>query len=332
MEIPKKPLMPRDMAGSMTFEGGTGALHRMVGFDGFMEAYKVDATNRIYTPDHVDPDRTNPNAPWSTVFVPVGCGNPIIARMIIQAEDILNMAIRDRTVRAGFLMHMWKLKEALLGCERVANEIVTMIQAKCDEIKAMKIQAGLRAWNPAPSVDGLLLNAQTYLNNANRAVRLISSMPGFVLPLSKPHKNFDVLIPDMEKLVDKDSDLLAFVKKHTEFIRRIAEMRNYDEHEYDKGKRTVIHDFRIRPDGVSLWVPQWGMEGDELTSIVDEIPQMMDYLVGIAEEMFMRVTIFQALKINMPVSIEEIDPVEPDCPVRYRMHYHWSPPAEQAAR
>ena len=54
-------------------------------------------------------------------------------------------------------------------------------------------------------------------------------------------------------------------------------------------------------------------------SIVDEVPQMMNCLVGIAEEMFMQVTIFQALKINMPISIEEIDPVAPDCPVRYRV-------------
>ena len=46
---------------------------------------------------------------------------------------------------------------------------------------------------------------------------------------------------------------------------------------------------------------------------------MMNCLVGIAEEMFMQVTIFQALKINMPISIEEIDPVAPDCPVRYRV-------------
>lgn len=325
MEKPKTP-MPRDMAGSMTFEGGTGGILRMVSFTGFLEAYKVDATNRVYTPDHVDPDRTNPNAPWSTTYVPVGCGNPIIARIVVQSLDMLNMVIHDRTIRADFLMHLWKLKEALLACEVVANDIVPKILGKCDEVKAMRINPAQRAWNPKPSVDGLQLAAQTFLNNANRAVRLIASMPRFVMPLSKPHMNFDVLATDIEKLVPADSELLAFVKRYSDFIRRIAVMRNFEEHENDSGPKTVINDFVIRPDGISLTVPEWGMEGEKLVSIVDEIPQMMDYLLGIGEEMFLRLVIFQTEKESMPISITQIDPLSETCPMQFRMNYHWSPP------
>ncbi len=59
-----KKASPRNEAGSVKLEGGTGSLIRMIGLDGFMEAYKSDTTFRIQTPEDVDPQDTNPAAPW----------------------------------------------------------------------------------------------------------------------------------------------------------------------------------------------------------------------------------------------------------------------------
>jgi hypothetical protein len=56
--------MPRDAGGSIEITEGTGPIRAMVSTGELLELYKVDKTFRVATPETIDPERTNPNAPF----------------------------------------------------------------------------------------------------------------------------------------------------------------------------------------------------------------------------------------------------------------------------
>lgn len=63
---PKVPMPYRDSAGSFEFKEGTGPITGMCSLGDFLELYKVDATKQVRSPESIDPERTNPFAPWTT--------------------------------------------------------------------------------------------------------------------------------------------------------------------------------------------------------------------------------------------------------------------------
>src|SRR5437868_6201755 len=87
---PNERRLPRDLGGSISLEEGTGGIVAMLDCGDFLEIYKQDITFRFETPDTIDPDRTNPNAPFAAmVSEKIGTSNPIIARVVLQGQDLL---------------------------------------------------------------------------------------------------------------------------------------------------------------------------------------------------------------------------------------------------
>ena len=77
--------LPRDAAGHLELNEGTGGIIAMCSCDGFLEVYKQDVTYRIQTPETIDPDRTNPHTRFvAAVADRVGSSNPIVARVLLQ--------------------------------------------------------------------------------------------------------------------------------------------------------------------------------------------------------------------------------------------------------
>jgi len=56
--------LPRDAAGYLDLNEGTGGIIAMCSCDGFLEVYKQDLTYWIQTPQTIDPDRVNPHTPF----------------------------------------------------------------------------------------------------------------------------------------------------------------------------------------------------------------------------------------------------------------------------
>lgn len=65
MDTPRaKNNLPRHSAGSMELKEGTGPITAAFSCGSFLEIYKQDITFRIRTPEAIDPEELNPNAPW----------------------------------------------------------------------------------------------------------------------------------------------------------------------------------------------------------------------------------------------------------------------------
>ena len=81
-------ILPRDRAGKIEFPQANGHIKHMLGLDGFMEIYAVNATYRLKTADNLDPKRTVPDMPGSqSVHALVGSSSPFIARIVIQSVE-----------------------------------------------------------------------------------------------------------------------------------------------------------------------------------------------------------------------------------------------------
>src|SRR5712692_5775154 len=90
---------PRDFAGILDLRDGTGGITAMCSCGEFLEVYKQDRTFRIKTPESIDPDRTNPNAPFvAAVSDTVGSSSPAIARVLRQGRDIIEAVVFAREV------------------------------------------------------------------------------------------------------------------------------------------------------------------------------------------------------------------------------------------
>ncbi len=115
----------RELGLSVDLHEGTGPIMAMCSCGDVLEVYKSDKTFRVRTPDAFDPEVINPDAPWlASLSDDVGSSNPIVARVLLQAQDILNVAAFGGEVDTeAVLTQLHKCKESLIACERVAKRV-----------------------------------------------------------------------------------------------------------------------------------------------------------------------------------------------------------------
>ena len=81
---------PRDSAGYVDLNGGTGPVTGMYPAGPFMEVFKIDKTFRVHTPEALDPGRKDPNMSFVVSATEgIGSGNLIVARVFIQISEAL---------------------------------------------------------------------------------------------------------------------------------------------------------------------------------------------------------------------------------------------------
>jgi hypothetical protein len=309
----------RESAGSMTFKEGDGPIMRMVSCGDFMEVYKRNATFQVKTPDAIDPQKTNPNAPWTATHFPdIGCAHPIVARLMIGTDDMVKQALfKNETNKDAITLHAQQLKELLLACDAIAVRINADVEKIIAQVKAAGVKSDNhgRAINPLPQVPNLPVDCQTFLNQANRAVRHISSMPTLFIELPRKDANFDRLAEHLETVVPAESRLLALVKENAPTVRRIVGLRNSDEH--SDGPKTVINNVSIAADG-AMWVPQWGREGTDLLDIRWEMKEIVRYLLELAETMVV-LCLQESMSEKFPMVFIRNPNPDPACPIEVSM-------------
>src|SRR3972149_7992770 len=133
--------LPRHLAGSFELKEGTGPITAMCPCGEFLEIYKVDKTFRVKTPEAIDPEKMNPNAPWVASPVDdVGSSNPIVARVLLQGHEILNSAPFEGEVnKDAVTTHLHDCKESLVACEKTAKRGGSHIDRVVSEVNAQGI-------------------------------------------------------------------------------------------------------------------------------------------------------------------------------------------------
>lgn len=317
-EPPKVPMPSRDGAGKFEFKEGTGPITRMVSYGTFMEIYKVDTTAQLRSPEDVDPDRTNPNAPWvSTVDLKAGSGNEIVSRLCIQSCELLKAVSLPAGVdKEVLLRHMHKIKEELLQCQQVSQRVNSQVSEIIGKLERNEIQRDNygRGFNPFPQVKDLQHEANNFLISANKVVRAVCGIPRLYVRV-KEDSNFDYLAKTLVAVVAADSDLLRFVTDQIDSTRRIVDLRNFAEHARDD-KQTEIANFKVQADG-RIRVPCWGMTKGDEANIHDEMEAITLFLRDIAEGMFI-LSLQQFRQQGFPMILVAVEKPDPQCPLFYQ--------------
>ena len=270
MQPPKQPAKPRiarrprDAAGKMELQGGTGPIKHMISFGDFMEVYKVDKTFRVRTPNSVDPSNTDANAPWIVQdTADTGCAHPIVARVVIQSRSFLREMMISRQIDVDAAMTvLHAAKEGLLSCEAAVRRLHSAVRSVVESVEARGLywSKDARAINPFPHVQDLEAYSGDILVKANRQVRTICELAGCFVNLERRHSNFDHLFKELEAKLGPDAPLTVMVGECSQFVRHVAELRNFEEHKGDV--RTVIHNFALGPaPDYALIAPSWEVVG-----------------------------------------------------------------------
>jgi len=310
--------MPRDAGGSIEITEGTGPIRAMVSTGELLEIYKSDKTFRLETPETIDPARTNPNAPFVVTRVhDVGTSNRIVARVLLQADQILTSAlVADQEKVNSVRKQLHACKEHLLRCEAVANHL----RVKMDKVqeRVNQLQSGnARLINPLPQVDGLEADCGTFLADVNRAVRMVSGLPSLFVPLEKPDNNFDHLQDRLVKEIGENEAVTQLVTAAAPDLRRLVDLRNYFEHPAQR--KTVVRNFHVLPEG-SVSQPTWNLSGDTPVSILKDMSDATDLLVCVTEELLINLVLYRG-RDRFLFNVQETpdDQLDRDFPVKYRV-------------
>jgi hypothetical protein len=309
--------LPRDAAGYLDLTEGTGGIIAMCSCDDFIEVYKQDVTFRVQTPESIDPDRTNPRAPFvAAVADSVGCSNPIVARVLLQGQDIIKAAafepqIDDKAV----IRELHAIKEALVACYKVADRVGSHVDRIVKEGETHGLPGDKRgSFNPFPQVPDLDADTTNFLIQAKRAIRRISSLPAIFFSIPGD-SDFDHLLKRLSN-VPAAKDMLNFVRDNTPGIGYLSELRNCQEHP-KKGRETRIDNFKVLPDG-TVAVPMWYVTGETPRPIAGEMRQAIEFLTMMAEAMLIHL-VMAGVTRKFPFIIQPIEPVDPTNPMKYRL-------------
>lgn len=320
-----KKTLPRHAAGSFELKEGTGPITAMCSCVSFLEIYKVDKTFRVLTPESVDPEETNPNAPWvASPVSDVGSSHPAVARVLLQSTEMLKAALfREPIDKEEITVQLHSCKEALVACDLIAKRVTFRTEAIISEVSNIGVSTDNRGrgLNPFPQVVDLETDCATFLIQANRAIKLICEFAQLFFSFDRPDSNFDHLGNRLATAVGEDTGITKFVRANAGGVRYLVDLRNY--HEHPKKKiRTAIENFRVLPDR-RIQVPSWriiGIDGYEPNSISDEMSAAVGFLLDIAESMFINLVLHH-VSPKFPYIIEGVpeESINEKCPIRYRL-------------
>lgn len=320
----KKPMYPRDSAGSFRVPSAkTDAIVEMCPLTGFMEIYTPTETFKLQTPESIDPERTNPNAPWVNVKThDVGSTSPYVARTLITASRLLHpLGNHDEQRHSAVLELMHGIKETLLQCAAASDAFCRSVEeaASALDSSGYKKAAGANALEVFPVVQDLNGKSTAFLISARRLITEVCRIPALFLPMERSHSSLEHLLEkDLYRRLGEEHGLVKFLEPFIPGTKRLIELRNGQEHATTtKGRALEVHNFEHVPSG-QVRHPVWFLQGDEPEDIYTTMKSVPDFLVNLAEGMFVG-ALHETLPKWPPFFISPIDEPDPQCPVRYHM-------------
>jgi hypothetical protein len=316
----KKRMWPRDAGGSFKLDGGTGPLTGMCNCVDFMEVYKVDTTFRIKSPESIDPERTNPHAPWvNSIEEGVGSAHHAVARVLMQGRQLLDGGIfnpapdKDAVVR---LLHA--IKEELVACDKVATRVRNIVESIAAQIQSQAPASPPRMLSPFPQIADLDGEATAFLIRAKRAVRLMCSLPSKFIDVPDKDSNFEFLGATVKAKLGVDSPVTQLIENHADAVKHLIELRNFQEHP-SSTKSTVVNNFRVLPDG-RIGLPEWYVTDSQARLIHEDMNGAVAFLI-VTAELLLAYLVQHVIDPKWPLVIVQIPEEQQDAaaPVRLRV-------------
>jgi hypothetical protein len=311
----------RDSAGSVELHGGTGAILHMIGLANFLESYKSDTTFRVQTPQSIDPQNTNPNAPWVVTRIDgIGASSFAVARVFLQGHEMLQQGIFvEEFDKSAVLNQLHACKEQLVICETTAAKVVKRVEEILTRIQTSGIGRDNhgRALNPFPQVQDLVADTTVFLIHAKRAVTEATALVAAVLGVPVQGANFRILGERLHAHLGAEANLTNYVQEQEPTVKYLVDLRNLQEH--PNAVRTVVNDFQVLPDG-SISPPVLHLSDQEPQALHESLRAAAGYLVKLTEAVFIQ-AIMERLTETFPFFIQEIEEhaINAQCPIKFKL-------------
>lgn len=311
----------RDQAGGFKIPSTKpGSIKIMCSLKDHLEIYTPHETFKLQTPETIDPERTNPDAMWVNAKThDVGSSSPFVARTLIMASEMLRKNHRDQS--EALLMRMHTIKELLLQCSSASKTYLDAFELESKELEASgyKTTANGQALVKFPVLPDLEAKCTAFLIAARRTIAETCQIPAHFWTLKRTHTSVEHLINnELLSLLGKDHRLVTHLQTYISPTKRLINLRNGQEHATTtKSPPLHVRNFETMPTN-QIRSPVWFLEGEEPEDIASTIQAVPDFLLHFVETMFIG-CMDATLTKWPPMYFEMIDPIDPECPIRYRL-------------
>jgi len=218
----------------------------------------------------------------------------------------------------ALILAMHGVKETLLEVLAVAQTLLDSIaeQAKAVTDSGFRLAANGRSLEVFPLVPDLNAKATALLTTARRGITEICQIPANFMKLGRQHSSLDHLMAK-ELASQFPPHGLKFLERFAPQVQRIIALRDGLEHRATTTRKLVVKNFEHKPDN-NLRPPSWSLDGEDPQPIDVHARELPGFLLDFAEGMFIACA-DATHKSWPPTRIEVVDPIDPKCPIRYRV-------------
>lgn len=254
-----------------------------------------------------------------------GTANPIVARLAVQSNELLQWLDVDQVKREAILSHYLELMRRLLACFDIQTRLTN---AKTDTIEQSE-----RIWREGnqttPHVIGLqdevenfLFSSKVYLREVARLLNLLfeAELPYDSRIFWNPNGQKSEVVRWAEDTFGPDYETTKMLASEADWISELAKKRNAVEHPEGKSGTLRVENFK-RIEGGGICPPVWARDYEEqgqATDIYNDISVLMENMLTFAEDVL--VDAIRAYPSFPQVLIGMIPEKDRDasCPVRLR--------------
>lgn len=320
-----KKTLPRDGAFSMEIPSTKGeAITFMCPMGDYLAIFSASETFKVETPETIDPGRTNPHAMFVNVKThDVGSSSPFVAQTLLMASEIVKSGfiLKDEEKRNQLLKNVNEIKEALLQCSAAADIYLNALSSAHNAFaeSGYATTAHARSFKSFPVLPDIEAKCTAFLIAARRCITEICQIPNHFWETKKSHSSLDHLLSkELMTLLGEEHHLVQYLQGYVDGVKRIIGLRNGQEHAATtKDNRLYIHNFKLMPTNQVL-SPTWQLGGEEPVDIAPEMQQIPAFLLRVAEAMIVG-CVDATLPEWPPIGIVKVDPIDPICPIQYRI-------------
>jgi hypothetical protein len=203
----------------------------------------------------------------------------------------------------------------LLSAEQIYQGLLPKYDYLKAQIQEGKLKRDGNVINPFPKIEGLELSAENFLQRTYAVIQGLARLYSVFFSAKISNPRFDKVLKELKSLHPDQTRIIDLVTAQLPTIEHLVLLRNGLEHPTPLLK-TVISDFKLEVDGISP--PQWGLSTGSMTSMIQEMPQIIDFLTCFSE-VFSLTCLVGHVKEPFPYSINVLPEAEidPQFPIKY---------------
>ncbi|MGO9048178.1 MAG: hypothetical protein ACLQFW_15035 [Xanthobacteraceae bacterium] len=257
----------------------------------------------------------------------VGVGHPVVARLGVQAGDLIPWIDIEEAKRKEIAeLYGRTLTDRLLRCRKFRDDLVNRANEAAESVKPQKdkrVREVPHVIGLQGIAEGFLYEAKNYLRDLLNLFRIVY---GCELTDASAFTNLkgegdSELVNWAVSTFGSDHDLTKLLRTEQEWIAETIRMRNAVEHPGGLSGTLTVNNIRIDPNQPNSYIPPtWARTGRAESNIAKDMDCNLDNMLTLAEDLLVGVVMDKSKSKNL-ITVREIPKEDrnPKCPIRLRV-------------